>query len=294
MDLGRTELIKKLILQVIFSDNELSKRLVLKGGNVSDLIYGMSSRSSVDLDFSMDGEFSDEEKKKVFDQLVNSLTAAFKARDLMVFDVEFNEKPLERTDNMVHFRGGYDLQFKVIEIPIFEAYKGNDHLLKQKALDLGRGKRKAFKIDISKHEYCDAKRPHLIEGVTVFAYSPEMLVFEKLRALCQQMPRYLDIVKKSRGKARARDFFDIFEVMSSYRVNLTNSDNVRILAEVFKAKHVPMELIGNIHESREFHRPDFGSVRATVKPGLELGSFDFYFDFVIENCVRPLEPFWNK
>ncbi len=51
-----------------------------------------------------------------------------------------------------------------------------------------------FTIDISKFEFTEGKRPRDIEGAVVFIYSPEMLAIEKLRALCQQLPSYKDIV----------------------------------------------------------------------------------------------------
>ena len=50
--------------------------------------------------------------------------------------------------------------------------------------------------------------------------------------------------------------------------------------------------VGKIADFREYHRPDFVAVQATVKPGLPLRDFDFYFDYLIEKC-RSLESLWN-
>jgi hypothetical protein len=44
---------------------------------------------------------------------------------------------------------------------------------------------------------------------------------------------------------------------------------------------VPLELIGKIQDFREFHRADFQSVKDTIKPGVSLRDFDFYFDYVL-------------
>jgi predicted nucleotidyltransferase component of viral defense system len=52
------DFVKRKTLVAMFSDDELMERLVLKGGNALDLVYGISTRASVDLDFSLDGEFS--------------------------------------------------------------------------------------------------------------------------------------------------------------------------------------------------------------------------------------------
>ena len=49
--------IKKLAVIAMFSDDELMGRLVLKGGNAIDLIYRLSSRASVDVDFSIENDF---------------------------------------------------------------------------------------------------------------------------------------------------------------------------------------------------------------------------------------------
>ena len=66
-----------------------------------------------------------------------------------------------------------------------------------------------------------------------------------------------------------------------------------IARQVFAAKHVPLKLIGLIPQYREYHRPDFVSVENTVKAGVALNDFDFYFDYVVENCCASLEPLWK-
>jgi hypothetical protein len=60
---------------------------------------------------------------------------------------------------------------------------------------------------------------------------------------------------------------------------LADPENVDLARQVFSAKDVPPLLISKIAEQREFHRPDWPAVRASVA-GL-LYEFDFYFDFVI-------------
>ncbi len=37
--------------------------LVLKGGNALDLVYDISNRGSIDIDFSMESDFTEKEKK---------------------------------------------------------------------------------------------------------------------------------------------------------------------------------------------------------------------------------------
>ena len=47
------EKVKRLGVQAMFSDDELLDTLVLKGGNAMALIHRLSTRASIDLDFSM-------------------------------------------------------------------------------------------------------------------------------------------------------------------------------------------------------------------------------------------------
>jgi len=118
-----------------------------------------------------------------------------------------------------------------------------------------------------------------------------MFVCEKLRAICQQMDEYRERVKKHRA-LRARDFVDIYVASDFFRVDFTSGDFHALLRKTFAAKYVPLALLGNLRSVREVHREDFESVRATVKPDFQLQEYDFYFDFVLEQCQR-LESFWD-
>ena len=51
--------IRRLAIVALFSDDKLTEKLVLKGGNALSLVYGVSSRTSLDLDFSMESDFED-------------------------------------------------------------------------------------------------------------------------------------------------------------------------------------------------------------------------------------------
>jgi hypothetical protein len=113
-----------------------------------------------------------------------------------------------------------------------------------------------------------------------------MIVFEKLRAICQQMPEYAKIVKSPSSSARARDFFDIYTVLENFEIDFTKTENRNLLKYIFQAKRVPLELISKIKLYREYHREDFVSVRNTVKQIDELKDFDFYFDYVCKEINK--------
>ena len=105
------------------------------------------------------------------------------------------------------------------------------------------------------------------------------------------MPEYLKMVKASYGSGRARDFFDIYIAMETFKIDLNTPDNIELLRNIFEAKKVPLRLIGRIEEEREFHRQSFDAVKSTVRSYVQLKDFDFYFDHVIILC-RTLESLW--
>jgi hypothetical protein len=195
---------------------------------------------------------------------------------------------------MKDFWGGYVIRFKLTDHQTYAANRHDPRLLRVSAIDLGPGHRKSFRIDISKFEYCDPKKATEVEGATIFIYTPMMVVLEKLRAICQQMPEYREIVKSHEGRARARDFVDICAVMQHFRMDLRTKEAGRLLRHIFGAKRVPLRLIRHIPERREYHRPDFAAVVNTVRADYPLREFDYYVEYVTDNCCKPLQPFWEE
>jgi hypothetical protein len=111
-----------------------------------------------------------------------------------------------------------------------------------------------------------------------------MVIFEKLRAICQQFPEYGEIVHSHPRTARARDFIDIFSISEAFNIKWTSKENREILRKIFSIKNVPIEYIGRIGEFREFHRQDFEAVKSTVRAGYALKEFDYYIDYVLSRC----------
>jgi hypothetical protein len=102
------------------------------------------------------------------------------------------------------------------------------------------------------------------------------------------MPEY---ALKPYPTPRARDFFDIHLIVSRTGVDLTSAENLELTRQIFAAKEVPLQLLENIGAFREFHRPDWESVRTSTKA--QLKDFDYYFDFVV-HLVSSMESLWNK
>ncbi len=292
MDLEFLNEVKKRVIIAMFSDDDLMEHLVLKGGNLLDIVYGISTRPSKDVDFSIPGKFENLEVLR--SKVEHALTITFAEIGYVVFDVTAEEKPDNISEDLLGFWGGYKLYFKLLGQDEYVAYKDNVETLRRHAVPLREMGSTKFPIEISQYEYCDAKQTHLLDDYTIFVYTPTAFACEKLRAICQQMPEYVEIVR-SHPTARSRDFVDIHTVVEHFSIDFSDEDFQSILREVFAAKKVPLSLIGRIGDDvyREYHRGDYAAVKATVKAGVTLERFDFYFDYVVEKC-RALETLWNE
>lgn len=184
--------IKKLTLVAMVADDELLEQLVLKGGNAIDLIYGLSKRSSLDLDFST---AHDLDQKVVLPKVQRSLESIFKDEGYVAFDIKMVERPGKMPDELAAFWGGYCIEFKLIQGDRAAALGLDVERMRRQAIIFGEGAK--FTIDISRHEYVEEKQQATVEGYTVYVYSPEMIVCEKLRAICQQLPDYGKVVQRA-------------------------------------------------------------------------------------------------
>ena len=284
--------IKKTTVISLFSDDDLFDLFVLKGGNAMDLIHKVSSRASVDLDFSTGGSLDiDVVEPKVKQSIENG----FNEIGYLAFDLKMTPKPKENLPSVLaSFWGGYAVEFKIISLTNANKLNRNIDNMRRQAINLGEGTK--FTIDISCHEYIEGKQKRYLEEHTVYVYSPEMIVCEKLRAICQQMPEYAEIIqRKGPERQRAKDFVDIETLIRGYQIDLTRPDLQEILRQIFEAKKVPLDFLAKISnpEIKSFHQGDFDSVRDTVLPNVTLQSFEYYFNF-IANEVDKLKPVWDK
>ena len=112
----------------------------------------------------------------------------------IVADVTIREEPHHLSEEFRSFWGGYKVEFKIIDSATYKDCGGDERKIRMVAMSMADGS-KRFPLDISKHEYVEEKVAELIDDVIVYAYSPQMLVAEKVRAICQQMPEYVSFVK---------------------------------------------------------------------------------------------------
>ncbi len=196
----------------MFSDDVLFEKLVLKGGNAISLVYRYGARSSLDVDFSIEGEFDDTEDAAK--RISRALTDRFDAAGYVVFDCTFGQRPL--TSLAVNPKwGGYRIQFKIIERDKHGRFEGDLEVIRRNATVIGPLQQRIFTIDISKWEFCGGKTETQFDEFTIYVYSPAMLALEKLRAICQQMPEYPIRIAKT---ARARDFYDIHTIIEESEI----------------------------------------------------------------------------
>lgn len=284
MDIGKLNEIRKLTIVALFSDDDLMEVFVLKGGNLINIVYGLDYRASQDIDVSMCDDFKTEELKTVKQKLERALDNTFQEKGYKVFDVGLTPRPSQPSKGEIDFWGGYQLEFKIIENSKFNIHQADLAALRRRAIAVSEDQKKKFRVDISKHEACSAKERRELEGYQIYTYTPVMLVYEKLRALCQQMALYCTIVPTQKPRARGRDFFDIYILVKELNLygDLHSVANLELLEEIFAAKKVPLKLLLHIQDEAEFHRLDFQAVEATVPANYKLKDFDFYFDYVVK------------
>jgi predicted nucleotidyltransferase component of viral defense system len=279
--------IRRIAITAIFSDDVLFERVVLKGGNALSLVLGLSERTSLDLDFSIENDF--ENLDDIRARVQSALESRFSAAGFVIFDFKFGRKPsVSRAEQNPRW-GGYIASFKITEKEKYETLKGNQEALRRDSLVIGPGSQRVFTIDLSKYEYVDGKLEMEFDDYTVYVYSPTMIALEKLRAICQQMPEY---TMQRSPSARARDFYDIHLIVSLTGMNLNSPENLALVRHIFAAKEVPLRLLGKIKDQREFHRPDWDSVRASSN-NPDLAEFDDYFDFVVGR-VSSMKALWEE
>ncbi len=265
--------IRRRIIIALVSDDELMRSLVLKGGNALALIHGTDKRSSLDLDFSIEGDFPNPQEMEM--RMRQALERDFHRHAIDVFDFKWSAKPRVGI-SAPDWWGGYRVEFKLV--PSQTAATTRDIQQKRNsALTIGpTTQHRTFKIDISKHEYIAQRIEKELDYHTVLVYSLAMIAAEKIRAICQQMPEYGPYTGKS---PRPRDFFDIHSISEREHLDLAAEDQAKLLSNVFEAKRVETHLISRIplEETYRFHSSDWASVKTSANPEHD---FRFYFDFV--------------
>lgn len=263
------EVIRECVV-ALFSNEILKRTLVLKGGTALILIEKIESRLSVDIDFSVVDEIKD--PAMYFNNVAEVLKIHFNKLGYEVFDTEYSRRPKERAESKPRFWGGWRFEFKLIDRKAKP--KNNIESKRRLALIPDGAASSKISLEISEYEYCDSIENVEIDGSFVTSYSTALLILEKLRAICQQHPNY----PYGKLRNRARDYFDIYQLIKKHRSTELYQELKQHLPQVFAAKDVALNLLNEIFQPAfvEFQAGHFESVESTVKEKME--PFEFYLE----------------
>jgi hypothetical protein len=296
--------VKLVVLKAVFKDDYLEEHLTLKGGTLLDMVWKVTKRPSIDADFSIDTSISniaDLEKFKTTlkKALVKEFELGIDGESYELFDFEFKEAPPSISDDFKSFWGGYTALFKIIKS--VESSNLDLETKRMKAIMIGKSKNKKhgddigltakYSIDISLHEICQDDRIEKEVGdVFISIYTPLMVVYEKIRAICQTNEKYNVVIKRDRESTpRTRDFYDIYQIVKKLEIDVKS--NVSLLKSMFNVKRVPLDYLKDVKEEKNYHGQNFDKIKATLEVGeLEHDTFDPYFDFVVDLIENQIVP----
>ncbi len=267
------DIIKRLTIKALMHDEQLMYGLVLKGGNALQLVYEITDRASMDIDFSIEGDFSERDFQRISGILDVLLNEQFQTEKLVVFDIRFVERPKTNKEKVWK---GYNIEFKVTREK--DWYPDDIEKSRREAIKIADQSTK-FSVDISSFEYISSAKKVDLDGTVLLVYTPEMIVIEKLRALCQSIPEYKAVIPSAKVKGRARDFYDIWNICSQYPIDFSLEENVVLLHEIFRAKKVPFEFLDLLPIYKDLQKENWNSVEDTLSTTNE--GFDFYFDYTL-------------
>lgn len=254
----------------IFSDPELSRQLVLKGGTAMHLFEKMDERLSTDVDFSSREGLA--EAAIFFDRMKQVLTAAYEPSGLDLFDFQYQRRPKE-SKKRPQWWGGWACKFKLS--PHSDRHLKPEQRRRQALIPEGTPS-SIIDIEISDREYVGKPRHKTLHGVKINGYTLALLVVEKLRAICQQHPDY-----PHRGqKNRARDLVDIFHLTRDHQTVAFLEECKRELPKSFEVKEVDVGLLRGLHEDDfvEMLRAGFPQVRDTLQGSVY--PFETYLEYI--------------
>lgn len=247
MSLTIDEVVSK-VLVAIYSQEILSDKLYLKGGQALRLTQNIRGRLSRDSDFSTPEKINDEEI--FFNLLEESVRAEFHKVGLYVIGFKFSRKPRIKPEGAPDFWQGWGVEFKIIEKSQLKLSKERQSAV---AITPEGSESNTILIDISEMEYCGSFEKVKVKSVEVRVYSRVLLVLEKLRAICQS---HQDYKYRSKRSNRARDFYDIeriySKVLGENKVESFIDESVQHLEKVFSAKDVPLDLINRCLTEDDF------------------------------------------
>lgn len=260
----------------------IADKLALKGGGALWWL-NITNRQSEDIDISISEDHNLDESE--FTILENNIKRVFKVAGYKVINYKVLDKPKNRS-NIPHFWGGYKVTFAIIAIERYNELldEGKDNLGTYAIVLNEETQSKKIEIDMSLEEFIFNMEKDTVDGIKINIYTPLMIVYEKIRATCQQLPEYK--LTGSSSSARARDLYDIYTLFTmsrkgiEYREDVLNPDNFYILEEMFRIKEVDLELMTRFQTLKPRLEKDYSD---SVLPSIEVNDevdFEFLFNYI--------------
>ncbi len=154
--------LKGLAVVAMFSDDDLLDAIVLKGGNAIALVYQLASGESIDLDFSMQGDFSWRRRRA---RGAHRTCAGVHLRRGRLRDLRLSVRRKARSRVGGHRRVVGWLRRRIQDRLARRlcAAQAEVEVLRKTALSIGKGKK--FLIDISRFEVTRDKREVELDGL---------------------------------------------------------------------------------------------------------------------------------
>ena len=278
------EVIKE-VLYGLYHDGVFNRNILIKGGQAVRIKEDIKHRFSVDIDASVHGEIQN--PSDFFVRFKRSLDNRFRHLHLSVIDFKPVKKPKKPRPDAPSFWTGWLVKFKLLEEENLTLDEGRQSIL---ALIPDGQVSPQIIVELSEHEYCGSfeklalKIENTKQEVNTYWYSTEMLVVEKIRAICQQHPDYPHRRKPS---SRARDFYDIANLIEKKikdkELESFKKKCVLLIDPIFSAKQVDKKIITKIFEPAFLTEIEKGweFVLDTI-PVNSRGKFSAYVDILQE------------
>ena len=147
--------IRRIAITAVFSDDYFFEKVVLKGGNALSLGLGMSGRTSLDLDFSIENDFYDvAEAERRLSAALERRFATFGARWIRFF--VWIPRPFKPREGIARW-GGDVAEFKLMSKNAIGRLVKIKRREQREALVVSPGQRRKFTIELSKFEYTKGK-----------------------------------------------------------------------------------------------------------------------------------------
>jgi len=196
-----------IILNTIASDQNLQTNMIMKGGILLAIRY-QSTRFTRDIDFSTDGKYQDFDEDYFISKFRESLALACERLDYGI-DCRVQSYKMKPSNNpralfpTLKLRIGYADRSNTRSISRLNALKSTE----------------VVEVDYSFNEVTqDIEEIHLVEGVSISAYSFADLIAEKFRAILQQ---------EKRNRIRRQDVYDLYHLLMEY-LDISHEEKLKI------------------------------------------------------------------